>query len=68
MQKNTEGKPIMNTRLLRKPAFLASASALVVAALAPTAFAQQAQSGQPVQTSASPAASTTGDDRPTPGR
>ena len=40
----------MNTRLRHKAAFLASASALVVAALAPTAFAQQAQPDQPVQT------------------
>jgi iron complex outermembrane recepter protein len=53
----------MNTRLRHKPAFLASASALVVAAFAPSAFAQQ---DQPVQTSAgaSPAASTTGDEQP----
>ena len=42
----------MNTRLRHKAAFLASASALVVAALAPTAFAQQAQPDQPVQTGA----------------
>jgi iron complex outermembrane recepter protein len=53
----------MNTKLRHKAVFLASASALVVAALAPAAFAQQAQPDQPVQTSAgaSPAAAATAD-------
>ena len=58
MQKDSKGKAIMNTRPLRKPAFLASASALVVAALAPTAFAQQAQPDQPVATNNADAATT----------
>jgi outer membrane receptor protein involved in Fe transport len=43
VHEDSKGIPKMNTRLRRRAAFLASASALAVAAIAPAAFAQQAQ-------------------------